>query len=62
MLIVDDEDVVLKVAMKEELSYKVYSAESGMQALEVFKKNKEEIDLVILDMIMPGMGGAEVTV
>ena len=64
MLIVDDEDVVLKVAIKmlEELDYKVYSAESGMQALEVFKKNKEEIDLVILDMIMPGMGGAEVTV
>jgi len=62
VLIVDDEDVVLKVAIKmlEELGYKVYSAESGMQALEVFKKNKEEIDLVILDMIMPGMGGAEV--
>ena len=28
--------------------------------MEVFKKNQDRIDLVILDMIMPGMGGGKV--
>ena len=62
VLIVDDEETVLKVGarMLEQLGYRVYKAQSGKQALEVFRKHKEQIKLVILDMIMPGMGGAEV--
>lgn len=46
--------------MLNALGYKVLLAKSGKEALEVFKKNKEKIDLVILDMIMPVMSGGEV--
>jgi len=41
----------------EALGYKVFMARSGQEALEVYKARKEEIHLVIMDMIMPGMGG-----
>ena len=40
--------------------YKVLAARGGEEAIEVFKKNQDRIDLVILDMIMPGMGGGKV--
>ncbi len=35
------------------------TASSGKEALEIFSENKDEIDIVVLDMIMPGMGGGE---
>jgi len=59
ILLVDDEEVVLNVSrmILEALGYKVFMARSGQEAIEVYKAKKEEIDLVILDMIMPGMGG-----
>lgn len=41
------------------LGYHVITATSVKEALEVFGKNKGKTDLVILDMIMPGMGGGE---
>ena len=61
ILVVDDEETILhpEVEMIKRLGYKVLSAQSGQEALEVFKCHKEAIDLVILDMIMPGMGGSE---
>ncbi|GAF75482.1 unnamed protein product, partial [marine sediment metagenome] len=40
-----------------ELGYKVLPARSGKEAIEIYKKNKDNIDMVILDMIMPQMGG-----
>jgi signal transduction histidine kinase/CheY-like chemotaxis protein len=59
ILIVDDEQLVLSVAavMIEKMGYKVFKATSGREALETFKLNKQHIDLVILDMIMPEMSG-----
>ena len=39
---------------------KVFSAQGGADAIEIFKKHHETIDLVILDIIMPQMGGGEV--
>ncbi len=59
ILLVDDEEVVVNVSrmLLEALGYKVFMARSGQEALEVYKTQKEEIDLVIMDMIMPGMGG-----
>ena len=59
ILLVDDEEVVLNVSrmILEALGYKVLLARSGPEAIEVYKAKKEEIDLAILDMIMPGMGG-----
>jgi two-component system cell cycle sensor histidine kinase/response regulator CckA len=61
VLFVDDEIMVIDVAQKmlERLGYRVLIARNGDEALKVYKKQREEIALVILDMIMPGMGGGE---
>jgi CheY-like chemotaxis protein len=58
---VDDEKVIIEVgqAMLEELGYRALTAGSGQEALDLYEKQREEIDLVILDMIMPGMSGGE---
>ena len=62
ILFVDDEDRILYTGkeMFEALGYKVMVAGSGKQAIEIFKEKHGEIDIVILDMIMPGMGGGDV--
>ena len=62
VLLVDDEDVIIKVGQEilNALGYQVLVVRSGKEAIEVYKKNKDKIDLIILDMIMPDMGGGEV--
>jgi two-component system cell cycle sensor histidine kinase/response regulator CckA len=59
VLLVDDEELIIEVgqAMLERLGYRVWAAHSGEQALEMVAKMEDAIDLVILDMIMPGMDG-----
>ena len=61
VLLVDDEDMVIKVGQKmlEHLGYLVLIARNGKEALDIYKNQREDIKLVILDMIMPDMGGAE---
>jgi PAS domain S-box-containing protein len=61
ILLVDDEEMVLEAGVKmlERLGYSVFKAGSGTEAIEVYKDNKEAIDLIILDMIMPDLGGGE---
>ena len=61
ILLVDDEDMILDVGrlMLEKLGYTVLVAQSGQMALDILKEKHSEIDLVILDMIMPSMGGGE---
>ena len=61
ILLVDDEAAVLKVGIKmlKKMGYTVLEAKSGREAIEIYKANKDKIDLVILDMIMPDMGGGE---
>jgi nitrogen-specific signal transduction histidine kinase/CheY-like chemotaxis protein len=61
VLLVDDEEFILKVGSQilEELGYAVLTAASGKEALEIYSEKKDEIDIVVLDMIMPGMGGGE---
>ena len=61
ILLVDDEEIIIDVSpeMLTELGYEVLTAKSGEEALEQYRINKDKIDLVILDMIMPGMGGGE---
>ena len=46
--------------MLEFLGYQVISAQSGEHAVDVFRQKADEIDLVILDLIMPGMDGGKV--
>jgi PAS domain S-box-containing protein len=62
ILLVDDEEMVLEVNVKvlEKLGYSVLEAKSGKEAISAYRENKDEIDMVILDMVMPGMGGGEV--
>ncbi len=62
VLLVDDEEVILDVSEKvlKVLGYKVLVARSGAEAIEIFKKHLDTIDLVLLDIIMPHMGGGEV--
>ncbi|MFA7402737.1 MAG: response regulator [Pelobacteraceae bacterium] len=61
ILLVDDEEILRDVGcdLLEELGYTVYLAENGEQALEVFSAHRNDISLVMLDMIMPKMGGKE---
>jgi CheY-like chemotaxis protein len=61
ILVVDDEDTVLDVGTQllNALGYEVLAAGSGKEAIEVYNANIDKIDMVILDMIMPGMGGGE---
>jgi PAS domain S-box-containing protein len=61
ILLVDDEEVIIDVGrdILEVLGYKVFAAKSGREAINIFKAGDSNIDLVILDMIMPEMGGAE---
>jgi len=61
ILFVDDEKRVLDSVneMLKELGYKVILAESGEKAVHILRENHHDIDLAIIDMIMPGMGGYE---
>ena len=61
ILLVDDETIVLDAVgnMLRHLGYNVKTANSGAQAVETYRAHKQEIDLVILDMVMPGMGGSD---
>jgi two-component system, cell cycle sensor histidine kinase and response regulator CckA len=62
VLLVDDEDIVLEIGseMLKGLGYHVLQAAGGREALDICRNNRKGIDLVILDMIMPGIGGSEV--
>jgi nitrogen-specific signal transduction histidine kinase len=62
ILLVDDEKVILDVnkPMLEKLGYRVITAQNGREAISIFDDAKDEIDMVILDMIMPDLGGGAV--
>ena len=61
ILLVDDEDMIIDVGKEllKKMGYKVLVTKSGKAAVELYEANKDEIDLVILDMIMPNMGGGD---
>ena len=61
VLFVDDEDMIIEVAKEvlEQLGYKVLIARSGKEAIKIYDKDKERIDMVLLDMIMPDMSGGK---
>jgi PAS domain S-box-containing protein len=61
VLVIDDEEYILDVTTEllASIGYQVVKAKSGEEALEIYKAQKDEIDLLILDMIMPGMGGGD---
>ena len=61
ILVVDDEPVLRRVCARllQKLGYQVLEAPSGEEALELFKQKGSEIDLVLLDLIMPGLSGLQ---
>ena len=61
ILLVDDEPMVLDVSLQllKALGYTVLEAKGGREAVEIYQKNKDNIDMVVLDMIMPVVGGGE---
>jgi len=62
ILIIDDESMILNVGkeMLKTLGYTIHTAQDGPTAIAFYKEAPESIDLVILDMVMPEMGGGEV--
>ena len=61
ILLVEDEEVIVELGrdLLEALGYRVLTARDGREAIEIYKDNKDRIDLVILDMVMPRMGGGK---
>ncbi len=61
ILLVDDEEYVRDLARRflERAGYRVITAEDALMALGLFDKERSDISLVILDLIMPKMGGRQ---
>jgi CheY-like chemotaxis protein len=61
VLLVDDEEIILEVGKEllEAMGYGVLTAKDGKEAIGVYRKNRDHIDIVVLDVVMPGMGGGE---
>ena len=61
ILLVDDELMIIEVGQEilNALGYAVLPAMSGQEAVDIYASKKHSIDMVILDMIMPGMSGGE---
>jgi CheY-like chemotaxis protein len=61
ILLIDDEPAIrfANGLLLESAGYKVLVAEDGITGLEILKNNLAEIDLILLDMIMPKMNGSE---
>ncbi len=61
LLLVDDEKTNLNAVAEllKTLGYRVLRAQTGLEAIEIFRSHQEDVELIILDMIMPGMSGGE---
>ncbi len=61
VLLVDDEDIILEVGQEllEAMGYRVLIARNGKEAIDIYRKNWNDIDIVLLDVVMPYMGGAK---
>ncbi len=61
ILVVDDEDMVLEIGteMIGKMGYQTLSARNGDEAISLYRKSADDIDLVVLDLIMPGASGSD---
>ena len=61
VLLVDDEEIILTTGeqMLRALGYETLIATDGREALKLYEENQNEIDIVLLDMVMPSLGGAK---
>ncbi len=61
VLLVDDEEVIRKLGeeMLTTMGYSVHTVSNGREAVEYYRHHRENVDMVILDVVMPVMGGRE---
>ena len=61
ILVVDDEKTIRRMVEQAltQSGYKVFTASNGTEAVEIYRARKDEIDLIVLDLIMPEMGGEQ---
>ena len=61
ILLVEDEPTLRRVArmLLEKLGYRVLEAPSGEAALEMYAEQQQDIDLILLDVVMPGLNGLQ---
>jgi PAS domain S-box-containing protein len=61
ILVVDDDEAVLEVTKEflERAGFQVFAADGGRAGVEFFREHADEIDAVVLDLVMPGVGGDE---
>jgi CheY-like chemotaxis protein len=61
ILLVDDEEMIVIIGEEilTKLGYTVLLARSGPEALKIYEENRAAINLIILDMVMPGMSGKD---
>jgi PAS domain S-box-containing protein len=62
VLFVDDEEAIREVGeeLLQAMGYSVLLARDGKEAIELYERNGDNIDIVLLDIVMPHMGGSEV--
>jgi len=62
ILLVDDEELIIETTREllQKLGYDVFIATGGEEAITVYRENMEKLRMVVLDMIMPDMGGGVV--
>jgi len=61
ILLVDDEDGLRAIgaALLSAMGFSVVTASNGREAIEVYRERSAEIDVILLDLVMPEMGGVE---
>ena len=61
ILLIDDEQVVRDVTrlILQRAGFRVLAAENGQKGVELFSEHAQEVKLVLLDLLMPVMGGDE---
>ncbi|MDA3926806.1 MAG: PAS domain S-box protein [Kiritimatiellae bacterium] len=59
ILVVEDEEMILKLSTRvlRGAGYRIYTAQDGEEAVRLFEEHADEIDLVMMDVVMPRMGG-----
>lgn len=61
ILVIDDEDVIRNLMndVLDMLGYNVILCSAPVEAIELYRQHKDRIDLILMDMMMPGMNGPE---
>jgi two-component system, cell cycle sensor histidine kinase and response regulator CckA len=61
ILLIDDEEIIRQLGRNilQKVGYEVITAENGRSGIEVYRENRDKIDVTILDMSMPTMSGEE---